>query len=71
VHAADRAAASTAKEQAAGLLATLQQRFNTQSAVSVDNEMTIMIQLQQAYAANAKVVGAVQSMWDALLGTVQ
>ena len=71
VHSADRAAASTAKDQAAGLLATLQQRFNTQSGVSVDNEMTEMIQLQQAYAANAKVVGAVQSMWDALLGTVQ
>jgi flagellar hook-associated protein 1 FlgK len=71
VHSADAAAAGTAKDQAAGLLATLQQRFNTQSGVSVDNEMTIMIQLQQAYAANAKVVGAVQSMWDALLGTVQ
>ncbi len=71
VHSAGRAAASTARDQAAGLLATLQQRFNTQSGVSVDNEMTVMIQLQQAYAANAKVVGAVQSMWDALLGTVQ
>ncbi len=71
VHSADAAAAGTAKDLAAGLLATLQQRFNTQSGVSVDNEMTVMIQLQQAYAANAKVVGAVQSMWDALLGTVQ
>ena len=71
VHSADRAAASAAKDQAAGLLATLQQRFNTQSGVSVDTEMTTMIQLQQAYAANAKVVGAVQSMWDALLGTLR
>ena len=71
VHSADRAAATQTKEQAAGLLATLQQRFNSQSGVSVDSEMTTMIQLQQAYAANAKVVGAVQGMWDALLATVR
>jgi flagellar hook-associated protein 1 len=68
---ADSAAATSAKSQAASLLATLQQRFNTQSGVDVDAEMTSMIRLQQAYAANAKVVSTVQQMWDALLGAVQ
>jgi flagellar hook-associated protein 1 FlgK len=71
VHAADRAAATSAKDQAGGLLATLQQRFNTQSGVNVDAEMTAMIRLQQAYAANARVVSSVQQMWDALLGAVR
>ncbi len=52
------------------MLATLQQRFATQSGVDVDAEMTSMIRLQQAYAANAKVVSSVQQMWDALLGAV-
>ncbi len=66
----DRAAASTVKDSAAGLLASLQQRFNTQAGVNVDTEMTNMIRLQQAYAANAKVMSTVQSMWDTLLGAV-
>jgi flagellar hook-associated protein FlgK len=30
-----------------------------------------MIQLQNAYGANAKVIGAVQAMWTQLLSTVQ
>ncbi len=67
----ERAAASTARQQAAGLLSTLQQRFATQSGVSVDAEMTTMIQLQQAYGANAKVITTVQQMWDVLLSAVR
>lgn len=70
VHSADRANATAAKDQANGLLTTLQQRFTTQSGVNVDSDMTNMIRLQQAYAANAKVVSSVQQMWDALLGAV-
>jgi flagellar hook-associated protein 1 FlgK len=69
-HTNDRAIAAAAKEQAEGLTATLQQRFNTRSGVDVDAEMTTMIRLQQAYAANARVVSSVQQMWDALLGAV-
>jgi flagellar hook-associated protein 1 FlgK len=30
-----------------------------------------MIALQNAYAANARVLGAVQTMWDQLLGAVR
>lgn len=71
VHANNRAVAAAAKDQAGGVVASLQQRFNTQSGVNVDAEMTNMIRLQQAYAANARVVGSVQQMWDALLGAVR
>jgi flagellar hook-associated protein 1 FlgK len=36
-------------------------------AVSIDQEMSHMIELQTAYGANAKIVSAVQAMWNQLL----
>jgi flagellar hook-associated protein 1 len=45
--------------------------LNTGSGVNMDTEMSLMIQLQNAYGANAKVMSAVQSMWTQLLGMVQ
>ena len=44
--------------------------FNTSSGVSVDTEMANVVSLQNAYAANAKVVSTVQSMFSALLNAV-
>ena len=41
----------------------LQQR----EGVDVDQEMAGLLQLQNAYAANARVLATVQDMWDALL----
>jgi flagellar hook-associated protein 1 FlgK len=41
----------------------LQQR----EGVDVDQEMAGLLQLQNAYAANARVLATVQEMWDALL----
>ena len=35
--------------------------------VDVDQQMADLLQLQNAYAANARVLSAVQDMWDALL----
>ncbi len=49
----------------------LQTKLTVQSGVSVDSEMSAMIALQNSYGANAKVISAVQSMWDKLLGAVQ
>ena len=65
-HTADRAAATAAKEQAGSLLGGLQQRFNDRSGVNVDSEMAAMVTLQNAYAANARIMSTVQSMYDAL-----
>lgn len=45
-------------------------KLTAQSGVSIDTEMSNMIQLQNAYGANAKVIAAVQSMWNQLLGSV-
>jgi flagellar hook-associated protein 1 FlgK len=38
-----------------------------ESGVNVDQEMSLMIQLQNSYSANARVVSAVKDMLDALL----
>ena len=51
--------------------ATLTTKLSAQSGVNMDTEMSTMIQLQNAYGANAKVIAAVQAMWTQLLSTVQ
>lgn len=67
----DRAAATAARGQAEGLQAALEARFATASGVDVDAEMAGMVTLQNAYAANAKVLGTLQVMWDSLLAAVR
>jgi flagellar hook-associated protein 1 len=47
---------------------TLQTKLTSETGVSIDSEMSDMIQLQNAYGANAKVIAAVQSMWAQLIG---
>jgi flagellar hook-associated protein 1 len=46
---------------------TLQQKFNSTSAVNIDTEMANLIALQNSYAANAHVMSVVQSMMTSLL----
>jgi len=67
----DRAAATEAKQQAEDLRSLLEDRFARVSGVDVDAEMAAMISLQNAYAANARVLGTLQSMWDSLLAAVK
>ncbi|WP_424814663.1 flagellar hook-associated protein FlgK [Roseococcus sp. YIM B11640] len=65
---ADRAAATTAKERASALRDGLDARLQAESGVDPDAEMAALIQLQNAYAANARVMNATQEMWAALQG---
>jgi flagellar hook-associated protein 1 FlgK len=44
----------------------LQQRMNVTSGVNVDQEMTNLLTLQNAYAANARVFSTVQKMFETL-----
>jgi len=70
ITAAQGAAADTAKQLANGqdvVLSTLQQKFNTTSGVNIDEEMAHLLTLQNAYAANARVMSTVKEMFDALL----
>jgi flagellar hook-associated protein 1 FlgK len=45
----------------------LQQRFNDSAAVNIDQEMAQLLSLQNAYAANARVLTTVKEMLDTLL----
>jgi len=45
----------------------LQQRMNTVSGVNVDQEMTNLLNLQNTYAANARVFSVVQQMFQTLM----
>ena len=67
----DRAAATEARAQAEGLRNVLEDKFGQRSGVDPDAEMAAMVGLQNAYAANARVLGTVQAMWDSLLATVR
>ncbi|MGV7211942.1 flagellar hook-associated protein FlgK [Bradyrhizobium sp. UFLA05-112] len=49
------------------VVSTLQAKFNSTSSVNIDSEMSNLIQLQNAYAANAHVMSVVQSMMNTLL----
>jgi flagellar hook-associated protein 1 FlgK len=49
------------------VVATLQQKFNSTSAVNIDTEMANLIQVQNTYAANAHIMTVVQSMMTSLL----
>jgi flagellar hook-associated protein 1 FlgK len=49
------------------VLSALQQRFNDTSSVNVDQEMANLLSLQNAYAANARVMSTVKDMLDILL----
>ncbi len=56
-----------ALDSARVLQTALDAKLASGSAVSVDQEMTVMLQLQSAYAANARVISAVQAMMDQTL----
>ena len=49
------------------VVSTLQQKFNSTSAVNIDTEMANLIQVQNTYAANAHIMSVVQSMMTTLL----
>ncbi len=49
------------------VVSTLQAKFNSTSSVSLDTEMSNLIQLQNAYAANAHLMSVVQQMMNTLI----
>jgi flagellar hook-associated protein 1 len=49
------------------VVSALQQRFNDQSGVNIDTEMSNLIALQNAYGANARVMSTIEQMMQTLL----
>jgi len=64
----DRVAATDTKATATALNDALQKKFDAGAGVDTDAEMAAMVTLQNAYAANARVMNTIQAMWSALLG---
>lgn len=63
-------AASSAQALSDGqdvVLATLQKKMDATSGVDIDEEMANLLALQNAYAANARVMSTVNSMFQALM----
>ena len=52
------------------VLSALQQRFNDQSGVNIDTEMSNLISLQNAYSANARVMSTIEQMMSTLLQVI-
>jgi len=65
--AGDSSSVSSQLNTEQGVQTTLSSNLSSEDGVSLDKQMSNMVVLQNAYAANAKVVGAVQSMWAQLL----
>jgi flagellar hook-associated protein 1 FlgK len=49
------------------VLSSLQQRFNASAGVNIDQEMANLLNLQNSYAANARVLSVVKQMLDTLM----
>jgi flagellar hook-associated protein 1 FlgK len=69
--AADSASTSSQLGTEQAVQSTLAGQLTSQSGVNLDQQMSLMIQLQNAYGANAKVMDVVQNMFTQLLGMVQ
>lgn len=65
--ASNAVSAKTSAEGQKVVLNSLQARFSETSGVSVDEELARLTELQNAYAANARIVSAVNSMFEALM----
>jgi len=64
---ADASNASNLNDGQQVVLNALQTRFNDQSGVNINTEMSSLITLQNAYSANARVLTAIKQMYDMLL----
>jgi flagellar hook-associated protein 1 len=69
--AGEAGAASARAEEAGAARARFDSLLQGREGVDVDQEMASLVQLQNAYAANARVLAVVQDMWDSLLGMVR
>lgn len=49
------------------VLNTLQQKFDSSAGINIDEEMAHLLALQNAYAANARIMSVVKEMFNALL----
>jgi flagellar hook-associated protein 1 FlgK len=68
---AEHAAAKASAEGERNTRDLLANRYADVVGVNLDTEMALLVQLQNAYQANARVLTTVQAVWDALLASVR
>jgi len=69
--AGDSARANATMDDEATVRLALHTKVTSRSGVKVDTELSMMVQLQASYATTAKLVSAVQTMWNQTLQMVQ
>ncbi len=67
----DSANATSALSTEQGVQASLQNSLTSKTGVNMDAQMSQLVQLQNSYGANARVIAAVQAVWTQLLTVVQ
>jgi flagellar hook-associated protein 1 FlgK len=68
--AADSADAATVATDAAGVHTALSTNLNAQTGVDVDSQLSLMVQLQNAYGANGKIISSIETMFNTLLSDI-
>ncbi|WEX78044.1 flagellar hook-associated protein FlgK [Sinorhizobium numidicum] len=66
-----RSTASTASDNKSALLARTQEALSKETGVSIDEELSLLLDLEQSYKASAKLVSTVDAMMAALLEAVR
>lgn len=70
-NAQDSATAASTLTGNQAIQGSLSKKLAAGTGVSIDSELSSMVRLQNSYGANAKVIAAVQTIWNQLLGTIQ
>ena len=66
----DSSTTSSKADNEQAVQSALASKLSSHSGVNMDDEMSHMIQLQNSYGANAKIISTIQSMWTQLLQAV-
>jgi flagellar hook-associated protein 1 FlgK len=67
----DSATATDTATEATGTQTALSGQLHSETGVDVDSQLSLLVSLQNAYGANAKIMDAVQNMYTQLLQAVQ
>lgn len=68
---ADAGNAASAAQDAQATQGTLVSNLQGETGVNVDGQLSLMVQLQNAYGANARIIATVQQMYTDLMSMVQ
>lgn len=69
--ATDSATATSTATEASGVQTALSGQMQSATGVNIDGQLTLLVQLQNAYGANAKIISTVQDAFSQLLSAVQ